>query len=107
MRNFRLSLALPLVAIAASGAHAQVRYEDIVKGPADNWLTYAGDYQGRRHSALKQITVDNAGSLTPKWAYHVPKASGLRTNPLVYDEVVYITHTDENPALDGAHGRRI
>src|SRR5258708_32454633 len=77
MRNFRLSLALPLAAIAAAGAHAQVRYEDILQGPADNWLTYAGDYQGRRHSALKQITVENAASLAPKWAYHVPKASGF------------------------------
>src|SRR5437773_11604146 len=94
MRNFRLSLALPLVAIAASGAHAQVRYEDILKGPAENWLTYAGDYQGRRHSALKQITVENAGSLTPKWVYHVPKANGLRTNPIVYDGVMYVTNSN-------------
>src|SRR5437667_12716548 len=89
MRNFRLSLALPLVAIAAAGAHAQVRYEDILQGPGDNWLTYAGDYQGRRHSALKQITVANAGSRAPKWAYHVPKASGLRTNPAAYNCVMY------------------
>ena len=57
---------------------AQVRYEDILKSPSENWLTYAGDYQGRRHSSLKQITVENAASLTPKWVYHVPKASGLR-----------------------------
>ena len=69
MRNFRLSLALPLVAIAAAGAYAQVRYEDILQGPADNWLTYAGDYQGRRHSALKQITVENAASLAPWTEY--------------------------------------
>ena len=26
----------------------------------------AGDYQGQRHSALKQITAENAGSLVPK-----------------------------------------
>src|SRR6266478_2590088 len=107
MRNFRLSLALPLAAIAAAGAHAQVRYEDILQGPGDNWLTYAGDYQGRRHSALKQITVDNAGSLAPKWAYHVPKASGLRTNPIVYNGVMYITATNEMRALDARTGRLI
>src|SRR5260370_35181397 len=107
MRNFRLSLALPLAALAAAGAHAQVRYEDILQGPADNWLTYAGDYQGRRHSALKQITVENAGSLAPKWAYHVPKASGLRTNPIVYNGVMYITATNEMRALDARTGRLI
>src|SRR5258708_22787478 len=107
MRNFRLSLALPLVAIAASGAHAQVRYEDILQGPADNWLTYAGDYQGRRHSALKQITVENAASLAPKWAYHVPKASGLLTNPIVYNGLMYITATNDMHALDARTRRMI
>ena len=34
---------------------AQVRYEDIRKSPGNDWLTYAGDYQGKRHSPLKQI----------------------------------------------------
>src|SRR5260370_39216170 len=105
MRNFRLSLALPLAALAAAGAHAQVRYEDILQGPADNWLTYAGDYQGRRHSALKQITVENAGSLAPKWAYHVPKANGLRTNPIVYNCVMDITALNEMRAPDAQTGR--
>jgi glucose dehydrogenase len=60
--------------LAALPAAAQVRYEDIVKGPGDNWVTYAGGYSGQRHSPLTQITVDNAGSLISKWVYHVPKA---------------------------------
>src|SRR5258707_366562 len=46
---------------------AQVRYEDIRKSPGNDWLTYAGDYQGTRHSPLTQINRDNAGSLVPKW----------------------------------------
>src|SRR6266436_3760027 len=107
MSHFRLSVTAALAAITASGAAAQVRYEDILQGPADNWLTYAGDYQGRRHSALKQITVDNAASLAPKWVYHVPKASGLRTNPIVYNGVMYITNTNEVRALDARTGRLI
>lgn len=102
MRN-RLWLGLALAGIAA----AQVKYEDILKGPGDNWLTYAGDYQGNRHSPLKQITTANVGSLTPKWAYHVPKASGLRTNPIVYDGVMYVTNTNEMRALDARSGRLI
>ncbi|MBI3680075.1 MAG: PQQ-dependent dehydrogenase, methanol/ethanol family [Acidobacteria bacterium] len=88
-------------------AVAQVRYEDILRGPGDNWLTYAGDYRGTRHSALKQITPANAGQLTPKWAYHVPKASGLRTNPIVYNGVMYITGSNEMRALDARTGRLI
>ena len=42
---------------------AQVQYQDIVKGPGEDWLTYAGSYQGWRYSPLKQITVENAGSM--------------------------------------------
>jgi alcohol dehydrogenase (cytochrome c) len=86
---------------------AQVRYEDIVKGPGDNWLTYAGDYRGTRHSPLKQITAANVGSLVPKWVFHVPKAGGLRCNPIVYDGVMYVTDTNTVFALDARTGRKI
>ena len=96
-----------LILTSAASCFAQVSYEDILKSPSDNWLTYAGDYRGLRHSSLKQITVDNAGSLTPKWVYHVPKASGLRTGPIVYDGVMYITATNEIRALDARTGRLI
>ncbi|MBL8291625.1 MAG: PQQ-binding-like beta-propeller repeat protein, partial [Bryobacterales bacterium] len=101
MRTLWLSLAL------AASAAAQVRFEDILKGPGDNWLTYAGDYRGQRHSALKQINTSNAASLVPKWTYHVPKASGLRTNPIVHDGIMYITAPNEIRALDARSGRLI
>src|SRR5262245_28583502 len=101
MRWLTLSLVLTLTAAA------QVKYEDIVKGPSDNWLTYAGNYSGQRHSPLRQITVDNVGSLVPKWTYHIPKANGLRTNPIVYDGVMYVTATNEIHAIDAKTGRRI
>jgi alcohol dehydrogenase (cytochrome c) len=86
---------------------AQVRYEDILKGPGDNWLTYAGDYGGKRHSALTQITTANAGQLVPKWVYHMPEAKGLRTNPIVYDGIMYVTNSNEVRALDARSGRLI
>jgi alcohol dehydrogenase (cytochrome c) len=96
-----------LVPALAAAIYAQVRYEDILKGPGDNWLTYAGDYQGRRHSPLRQITVENAGSLVPKWVHHIPKANGLRTNPIVYNGVMYVTATNEIRAIDARSGRLI
>ncbi|MEO7652549.1 MAG: PQQ-binding-like beta-propeller repeat protein [Bryobacteraceae bacterium] len=96
-----LSLIFPLC------LGAQVRPEDIVKGPGDNWLTYAGDYQGKRHSALTQITVDNAPSIVPKWVFRVPKANRLQASPLVYEGVMYVTGTNELFALDARTGRRI
>lgn len=98
---------LLILTAAATLLPAQVTYEDILKGPGANWLTYAGDYQGKRHSSLTQITAANAGSLAPQWVYHVPKANGLRTNPLVYNGVMYVTATNEVRALDARTGRLI
>src|SRR5690349_18962767 len=100
----RKLLVCAAVVVACQG---QVRYEDILRGPAENWLTYAGDYQGQRHSPLKQITADNAGSLVPKWVYHIPKATGLRTNPIVYNGVMYVTNSNEIQALDARSGSLI
>jgi alcohol dehydrogenase (cytochrome c) len=107
--NFIIMRATSLLLLCAASfaLNAQVKFEDILKGPADNWLTYAGDYQGKSHSSLKQITKENAGSLTPKWVYRIPKASGLRTRPLVYDGIMYVTNTNEIRALDATNGRLI
>ncbi|MCS7025865.1 MAG: PQQ-dependent dehydrogenase, methanol/ethanol family [Bryobacteraceae bacterium] len=98
---------LAVVAILSLPLSAQVRYEDILKGPGADWLTYAGDYQGKRHSPLAQITAANASSLVPKWVYHMPKANGLRTNPIVYQGVMYVTNSNEVRALDARTGRLI
>ena len=35
-----------LILTSAASCFAQVRYEDILKSPSENWLTYAGDYRG-------------------------------------------------------------
>ena len=37
-----------LILASAAALMAQASYEDIVKGPGANWLTYAGNYQGWR-----------------------------------------------------------
>ena len=104
-----MSRITTLLFITVSGGmlSAQVRYEDILKGGGDNWLTYAGDYAGKRHSALTQITTANVRNLAPKWVYHVPDAKGLRTNPLVYNGVMYVTNSNEVRALDAKTGRLI
>src|SRR5579864_1181790 len=96
-----------LLCMLAMPVLAQVRYTDIVRGPAENWLTYAGDYQGQRHSQLTQITASNVGSLVPKWVHHIPKANGLRTNPIVYNGVMYVTNSNEVHALDAKSGNLI
>ncbi|MCZ2150160.1 MAG: PQQ-binding-like beta-propeller repeat protein [Bryobacterales bacterium] len=88
-------------------AAAQVSYQDIQKGPAQDWLTYAGSYGAWRYSPLKQITVNNARNLTAQWVYHVPNARGLRASPIVYKGVMYVTNTNSIYALDARTGRLI
>lgn len=52
--------------------HAQgISSKDLLDGLAhpDRWLTYSGDYSGRRHSPLTQITPANAGQLVAQWTF--------------------------------------
>ena len=93
--------------VLAAGAFAQITPEDVMKSPNADWLTYAGDYRGTRHSPLKQITAANASSLVPKWVYHVPKATKLEATPLVYQGVMYVAAPNEVRALDARTGRLI
>lgn len=81
--------------------------EDIAKGPAENWLTYAGSYAGWRYSPLTQITPANVNTLVPKWTYRVPGARGLQSSPIVYQGVLYVTSTNSVYALDARTGRLI
>ena len=59
--------ALMMAAIAspgpmlAQGVDAQM----LLHPPADSWPGYHGDYSGRRHSSLTQITPQNVKNLSP------------------------------------------
>jgi alcohol dehydrogenase (cytochrome c) len=71
-----------------------------------NWLTYSGNYQGHRHSALAQITPANVAGLVPLWVYQSREGGKSETSPIAVDGVVYITEkTHIATALDGRTGR--
>jgi alcohol dehydrogenase (cytochrome c) len=95
------------ILLLAMAAYGQVRQEDVVKGAAADWPTYAGNYAGWRYSPLTQITAANARNLVPKWVYHVPGARGLRSSPIVYQGVLYVTNTNSVHAIDGRSGRLV
>lgn len=88
-------------------AGAQVKFEDILKSPNADWLTYAGDYRATGLSPLTQITPANAASMVSKWTYRVPRATGLRGRPIVYQGVMYVTSPNTVIALDATSGREI
>ena len=93
------------------GALGAVRYEDILAGFSDptKWLTYSGDYSGRRHSPLTQITPENVRRLVPAWTFQTgteTRGRGFETTPLVLDGVLYVTGSNNFAwALDARTGR--
>jgi len=97
--SFLLLLVLPL--------QAKVSFQDLLKPPAENWLTYSGDFTGRRFSLLKQITTENAGQMVPQWVFHVPESKRLMVTPVVVDGVMYVTNSNEVYALDARTGRSL
>jgi alcohol dehydrogenase (cytochrome c) len=64
-----------------------------LKNPS-RWLTYSGDYTGRRHSPLTQITPGNVHRLVSQWTFQadtMPLGRGFQVTPLVLDGVMYVS----------------
>ena len=100
---------LALVLVAAATANTQVPYERILRSSSQpqNWLTYSGNYQAHRYSALDQINRDNVGRLRTAWIYQVHAHHKLETSPLVFNGIMYITEPPSDvTALDLRTGRR-
>jgi alcohol dehydrogenase (cytochrome c) len=110
-----LAAAVGAAAVFAQGPTAgrSVTSDDLLAGLKDtaSWLTYSGDYTGRRHSPLTQITPDNVAQLVPRWTFQTEIAApgrGFETSPLVIDGVVYATAVSNRAwAIDARTGRSI
>jgi len=73
-----------------------------------NWLTYSGSTMSQRHSALTQITPDNAKDLTLSWVFQDRSLDKHEVTPLVVDGVMYtIQSPNDVIALDAATGKTI
>ena len=82
--------------------------EDLtVKPSGANWLTYNGDYTGRRFTSLNQITPENVNQLRAQWVFHTPKSSELEVTPVVVDGIMFVTAANDAYALDARTGRQI
>jgi alcohol dehydrogenase (cytochrome c) len=105
-----LILSFIFCGVFASPSSAQVTSERLLNSNKEpqNWLTYSGDYAGRRFRSLDQINVKNAGSLAAKWVYQTGATGKLETTPLVADGILYATAQDDRAfALDARTGRPI
>ncbi len=100
---------LALIALAsATAARAQGVDQQMLLHPAtDSWPGYHGDYSGRRHSSLKQITPRNVRNLALAWAFQTNQSAPIKSSPLLVDGILYFTVPDNVWAVDARSGHQI
>jgi alcohol dehydrogenase (cytochrome c) len=98
--------------LAASPARAEqvrgieVRAEDLlVKPTAANWISYNGDYTGRRYSSLAEINTSNVAQLRAEWIFHARNTDRLEVTPVVLNGTMFVTAANDAFALDARTGR--
>ncbi|HXP87738.1 MAG TPA: PQQ-dependent dehydrogenase, methanol/ethanol family [Bryobacteraceae bacterium] len=70
-----------------------------------NWLTYSGNVNSQRYSALDQISRTNAKNLEMQWVYQARSLEKFEATPLVVDGIMYLTEAPNNVvALDAKTG---
>ena len=102
-----VSMLLMLCSCSASAVGQNLTDEELVHPPADSWPGYHGDYSGRRHSSLTQITPDNVGGLGLAWAFQTNQTAVLKSSPLLVDGVLYFTVPDNVWAVDARSGHML
>jgi alcohol dehydrogenase (cytochrome c) len=114
--------ALPLVliallatfgAVAQEGPGTAITAQDLLDGfkNPSRWLMYSGDYTGRRHSPLTQITPANVRRLAAQWTFQTENmvtGRGFEGTPLMIDGVLYVTGNNNTAwAIDVRTGRQL
>ena len=87
----------------AQDVNAQI----LLHPPADTWPGYHGDYSGRRHSALTEITPQNVKNLSLAWAFQTRQTAEIKSSPLLVDGILYFTVPDNIWAVDARSGHEI
>ena len=83
-----------------------VRSEDLlVHPPAANWISYNGDYSGRRFSSLSEINPVNLAGLRVEWVFHAHNTSRLEVTPVVVNGLMFVTAANDASAVDARTGR--
>jgi alcohol dehydrogenase (cytochrome c) len=80
---------------------------ELLNPAPDTWPLYHGDYSGRRHIHLTQITPQNVGDLTLAWAFQTDQSAEIKSSPLLVDGVLYFTVPDNVWAVDARSGHMI
>jgi alcohol dehydrogenase (cytochrome c) len=104
-------LAASALLVQAAGPHALVAQDlepaQLLHPSPDSWPLYHGDYSGRRHSRLTQITTQNVGSLGLAWAFQTDQPAEIKSSPLLVDGILYFTVPDNIWAVDARSGHML
>ncbi|HEY6337707.1 MAG TPA: acido-empty-quinoprotein group A [Candidatus Sulfotelmatobacter sp.] len=98
-----LAVLLAPSLMRAQGADEQM----LLHPPADSWPGYHGDYSGRRHTSLTQITPQNVNNLSLAWAFQTNQTSLIKSSPLLVDGILYFTVPENIWAVDARSGHQI
>jgi alcohol dehydrogenase (cytochrome c) len=109
LRTTFLCIACVLVTMQLSICMSaqQVDRQVLVHPRVDSWPGYHGDYSGRRHSGLTQITPQNVKNLSLAWAFQTNQAAEIKSSPLMVDGILYFTVPDNVWAVDARSGHEI
>ncbi|MBT9331021.1 acido-empty-quinoprotein group A [Paracidobacterium acidisoli] len=80
---------------------------ELLHPSADSWPIYHGDYSGKRHSPLTQITPQNVHRLGLAWAFQTDQGASIKSTPIVANGILYFTVPDNVWAVDVRSGHRI
>src|SRR5579859_3958661 len=72
----------------------------LLKPPVDSWPMYHGTYSGQHHSKLAQITPANVYQLTLAWAFETGQTAEIKSTPILFNGILYVTTPDNVWALD-------
>ena len=102
-----LALGASFWAAAPFAGAQKVDDQWLVHPPADSWPGYHGDYSGRRHSSLTQITPANVNDLGLAWAFQTNQNASIKSTPILVDGILYFTVPDNLWAIDARSGHML
>src|SRR2546423_4652536 len=108
-----ISVCFALLAIAQEkpatiSTAIDVHPSDLLAQPVSaNWISYNGDYSGRRFSNLAEITPENVDRLRAQWIFHIRDTTGLEVTPVVVNGIMFVTSANDAFALDARTGRAV
>jgi alcohol dehydrogenase (cytochrome c) len=93
--------------LRSADVNVNVKPADLLASPVGaNWVSYNGDYTGRRYSSLGRINTFNVSQLRAQWVFHATNSSLLECTPVVIDGTMFVTAANDVFALDAKTGKQ-